>query len=311
MSTLYVDRAGYCLEQDGHSILVRDGDGTLRQRLPFGPLERVVLQGDLSLHTGLLLALAKHGVEVICLGGRDGQHVVHCLGPKSKDGERRLAQYRVLQHPVRHLELARLVLRAKLRAQGWALRSWYRAKHGDHRLLREALTAWPTLREHALGATMEEVLGIEGRAAALYFTAFFSTLPKAFQAQVRVRRPPTDPANAILSLAYTLLHHEAIHAIHGVGLDPYLGALHSPSHGRESLTCDLIEPLRSPVDEWIRHILHQQVLRPEHFYSDRGAVFLGKVGRSNFYRAWMRYVPRLRRRLRAFSRMAWHLLERS
>ncbi|MGK9451791.1 CRISPR-associated endonuclease Cas1 [Acidithiobacillus caldus] len=309
MSTLYVDRAGLCLERDGHSLLVRDTDGQVQQRIPFGPLQRVVLQGDLQLHTGLLLALAKAGIEVVCLGGQNSQEAVHCLGPQSGDGERRLAQYAVVQNPARRLALARLVVQAKLRAQGLALRSWYRSRLGGTRQIRQAIAVWPQLRQDVHTSPMEALLGIEGRAAALYFPAFFSTLPKAFRVPARVKRPPTDPTNAALSLAYTLLHHEAIHACHGVGLDPFLGVLHSPSRGRESLACDLVEPLRSRVDEWLRGLLHDGVLRPEHFYEDRGAVFLGKAGRAHFYSAWMRYVPFLRKRLRTLSRMACHLLE--
>lgn len=309
VSTLYVDHAGFQVEKDGASLLVRDTEGTLRQRIPFGPLQRVILQGDIALHTGVLLALAKAGVEVICLGGRDSSLVVHCLGPRLGDARRRLAQYALAQHEERREALARAVLRAKLRAQVHALNMWLRDGVGEPGMLHRALSSWPSLVEAVATATQEEMLGLEGRAAALYFPAFFSTLPKAFQVPTRVKRPPTDPTNALLSLTYTLLHHEAIQVAHGQGLDPYIGALHRPSYGRESLACDLIEPLRSQADDWIRRLLHDAVLRPEHFYSDRDAVFLGKAGRAHFYRAWMQKIPNVRRRLRRLGRLAWHIVE--
>ncbi len=309
LSTLYIDHAGLRLEKDGGSLVVRDPSGTLLQRIPMGPLQRVILQGDIQLHSGLLLALAKAGIEVILFGGRDSQSIVHCLGPTHGDGHRRLAQYVAVSDPEKRLSLARWVLRAKLHAQRQALFDWQRHGLGEPRLLRQALASWPELHREISSATMDALLGIEGKAAARYFPAFFSTLPKPFQVTSRVRRPPKDPTNALLSLAYTLLHHEAIHVAYGQGLDPYLGALHQPSYGRESLACDLVEPLRSRVDTWICQQLREGVLRPEYFYTDRGAVFLGKAGRQRFYRAWMHEVPHLRRRLRRLGRLAWRLVD--
>ena len=97
----------------------------------------------------------------------------------------------------------------------------------------------------------------------------------------RNRRPPRDPVNACLSLAYTLLHFEAVRMAHAAGLDPLLGFYHRPAFGRESLACDLIEPLRPAVDEWIWQQFSPGPLRPEHFSPDKGACLLGKTGRGH------------------------------
>jgi len=308
VSTLYIDHAGYRLEKDGGSLIVRDGAGKLLQRIPLAHLQRVILQGDMELHTGLLLALTQAGTEVVCFAGRGGE-VVQCLGPAHKDGQRRLAQYRYLNDPEKRPSLARLVLRRKLRSAQQAIAYWLRTGAGDRSLLLKANTQWRGLLHGIDGADLDTLLGIEGHAAALYFPAFFSTLPKAFRVESRQRRPPPDPTNALLSLAYTLLHREAVHAAYAHGLDPYLGALHSPAYGRESLACDLVEPLRSEVDRWIGAGLHDGVWRPEHFYSDHGAVILGKAGRVAFYRGWMQVVPRFRQRLRRSARLALRLLD--
>ena len=57
----------------------------------------------------------------------------------------------------------------------------------------------------------------------------------------RTRRPPKDPANALLSLAYTLLGEAAATALEIVGLDPYEGFYHADKYGRPALALDLRE----------------------------------------------------------------------
>jgi hypothetical protein len=115
----------------------------------------------------------------------------------------------------------------------------------------------------------------------------------------RNRRPPRDPVNAALSFTYTLLHFDAVRAAHGAGLDPMVGFYHRPAHGRESLACDLIEPLRPRADAWVRMLFRERELRGEHFATNKGACLLGKAGRERFHAAWESYAsvpPRWLRR---------------
>jgi CRISPR-associated protein Cas1 len=114
----------------------------------------------------------------------------------------------------------------------------------------------------------------------------------------RNRRPPRDPVNACLSLGYTLLHFDAVRAAHAAGLDALLGFYHRPAVGRESLACDLIEPIRPLVDDWLWTQFSERHLRSEHFSDDRGACLIGKAGRSHFYASWETFAPLPRRWLR-------------
>jgi len=101
----------------------------------------------------------------------------------------------------------------------------------------------------------------------------------------------------VLSLGYTLLHFTAVQAAHGAGLDPLLGFYHEPSYGRESLACDLMEPLRPRLDRWVWGLFRERTLLAEHFVWDKGACLLNKAGRQIFYprfevaaRLWRRYL---------------------
>lgn len=71
--------------------------------------------------------------------------------------------------------------------------------------------------------------------------------PRGVKFSRRVRRPPTDPVNALLSLGYTLLFNTVTGAVNLVGFDPYLGCLHTVEYGRPSLPLDLMEEWRPVI----------------------------------------------------------------
>jgi CRISPR-associated protein Cas1 len=85
----------------------------------------------------------------------------------------------------------------------------------------------------------------------------------------RVRRPPTDPVNALLSLGYTFLLRRVEARCEAFGLEVALGALHAYRAGRPSLACDLMEPLRVPVvDRWVVSLCNERRLSPDDFVAD-------------------------------------------
>ncbi len=99
----------------------------------------------------------------------------------------------------------------------------------------------------------DELLGIEGNAARLYFGAFAGMIKPdeerdaaefGFDFEGRNRRPPRDPVNALLSLGYSLLAKDLTVACYAVGFDPFIGYYHQPRFGRPALALDLMEPFR-------------------------------------------------------------------
>jgi CRISPR-associated protein Cas1 len=139
--------------------------------------------------------------------------------------------------------------------------------------------------------------GVEGAASAAVYAALAVMFPPAYGFCGRNRRPPRDPANALLSLTYTLLHSEAVLAAHGAGLDPFVGFYHALDFGRESLACDLIEPLRPAADEFVLALIRNETLRADHFSIDAAQCTIGKAGRSRYYEAVESLLEPCRRRL--------------
>jgi CRISPR-associated protein Cas1 len=101
----------------------------------------------------------------------------------------------------------------------------------------------------------------------------------------------------MLSLGYTLLHAEAVLALYGGGLDPFVGFYHALNFGRESLACDVVEALRVEVDRHTLMLFRTEKLRVDDFTTTDGACLLGKAGRARFYAEWETLAERLRKQL--------------
>lgn len=300
MATLLLDRADLEVRiTDGALALYENG--TRCQTVPLRLIDRVVIQGARTrLDSAVLIKLAEAGAATLLLSPRAARQVAIVLGPAHNDAALRLAQgRRVMDHDFCDA-WARLLVVAKLRRQDRLLQAAEIRRPDLRKPLFDArggvIDALVQAREE--GVTCPRLRGLEGSAARAYFHGYTALFAPELSFTGRNRRPPRDPVNACLSLAYTLLHFEAVHIAHAAGLDPLLGFYHRPAFGRESLACDLIEPLRPAVDEWIWQLFSLGPLHPEHFGSDKGACLLGKAGRSHFYAGWEKFAPFPRRWLR-------------
>lgn len=296
MTTLYIDKKGLQLDVEGAAIILRE-QGKKVGTVPLGPVERIFMRGDVSLPARLLAKLGELGIGLVLLAGWQSKPTLF-LPRAHHDARRRLRQAQHYTRPIYRLEEARLLLSTKLEAQISQL---------DASLAQNPEQRYPlhhALRQlHAMGATLAQqadisaLLGWEGAAAHIYYQALGATFPVWTGFNGRNRRPPRDPVNVLLSLAYTLLHAEAVLAIYGVGLDPDIGMLHSLSIGRESLACDQIEPLRPLVDRWMASQLWQGVFTESDFSTDETGCHFEKAARMRFYAAWEEAMPAWRSQL--------------
>ncbi|MEQ8172985.1 MAG: CRISPR-associated endonuclease Cas1, partial [Candidatus Eremiobacterota bacterium] len=95
--------------------------------------------------------------------------------------------------------------------------------------------------------TLDSVRGFEGAGTSAYFSAFPKILKYDLGFRKRVKRPPTDPVNALLSFGYVMLCNDINTAVNLVGLDPYMGFLHEPQDRKTSLVFDLMEEFRPVI----------------------------------------------------------------
>ncbi|WP_031431750.1 CRISPR-associated endonuclease Cas1 [Methylomicrobium agile] len=304
MSSLYLDRKNLGIKLDGQALALYE-DGIRKGSVPLHLLERIVLRGNAQLESRVLGALAERNIGLVILSGRNTEATAMLAGGSHGDGVRRLGQYRTSIEDGLRIPLARRLVLIKVRSQRRLLKQALAARAD----LRYPLTGAATtlngilaqLREDRQAPSLSTLRGLEGAAAAAYFAAFTRLFAPELNFTGRNKRPPPDPVNACLSLGYTLLHYDAVRACHIVGLDTMLGFYHDLSFGRESLACDLMEPLRPVMDGWVWQLFRERELRAEHFSHDKGRCVMNKAGRQRFYAFYEARAGSARRLLRRYG----------
>lgn len=298
MSTLYIDRKNLRLAIDGEALIFYQ-DGLRTTTLPLNIIDRICIRGDLTLSANVLGKLGEHDIGVLVFDGRN--HRVTLLMPCArKDAARRVIQAHYSTDPAFCAAFAQELVKEKIRGDLALLQKQQEQPHiAQNRLHHPIAQLERTLDQLARPiADTATLRGIEGQAAAAAFNGIASVLPASLNFRERNRNPPRDPYNVALSLGYTLLHHDMVRQIHLTGLDPYIGYYHNLTHGRESLACDLIEPLRPLVTAWAIELFHDHTLRPEDFTMRGEACNMGKAARGRYYPAYENRAKEWRKAMR-------------
>jgi len=235
-----------------------------------------------------MLALLDAGVPISLLT-RAGKLRGRLVPPEARNLPLRHAQYARAQDPAFCLEVSCAIVLGKLRNTRRLARRWARSTDVDAddtlALIDRAIERCP----HT--STLSSLRGIEGTAAIAYFRILRKTLAEPLRFDKRSRRPPKDPANALLSLGYTLLTQNMMAACEVAGLDSYDGFYHADKYGRPALALDLIEPFRAViVDSLVRRALNRRILKLNDFVFSRQGVFLNRRGLREFLRQYSQRI---------------------
>ena len=290
---LYVQEPGARLRKSGERLVVETKEDSVE--LPMLDVSQVALFGPVSVTTPALHALMNAEIPVSWFS-TGGWFLGHTVGTGHGNVAVREAQYRVAFDKVARLAFARDLVAAKARnARTMLRRNWRVDKDAEVR--DEALVRLRgVVRRIARAADESQLLGLEGEAAAVYFDGFEHMLARdlddgvaTFSFAKRNRRPPTDPVNALLSLAYALLTRVFTTTISATGLDPYMGLYHRTRHGRPALSLDLMEPFRPIVaDSCVIQAINNGEVKLSDFVFNGGACSLKPAGRKSFIAAFER-----------------------
>nr|WP_221276838.1 type I-C CRISPR-associated endonuclease Cas1c [Deinobacterium chartae] len=286
-NTLYVQTQGTYLHLDHDTIRI-DHEGRKIFSIPLHHLEGIVIFGNVLLSPFLIHRCAEEGRAIVWLT-RSGRFKARVHPPVSGNVLLRHAQHHALADPERRMQLARRFVAAKIRNTRFTvMRSARDAPDPTdqaalQRTARELARALGQL-EHLSNQDLDAVRGIEGEAARTYFASFTHMIRSnrpTFALDGRHKRPPRDPANALLSFLYTLLASDCQSALEAVGLDPQMGCLHALRPGRASLALDLLEEFRAPVaDRLALTLINRAQLQHRHFdHHPGGTVYLNEEGR--------------------------------
>ncbi len=237
----YVATQGARIVREGKRLLVRN-DSDTHHTLFIWKLEQLLIFGNVSITPPALGLLLREGVDTVFLRA-DGRYLGRLAPEPQANVFLRKRQFHLTDDPGFILGMAKTITEAKIQNQATVLARIKRARNIAP--AREAADDLRRLaRKIADAPDLDAVRGLEGAAAARYFKTLPLGLTKDFGFVKRVRRPPTDPVNAVLSLLYTLLINRCHAAVRCAGLDPQPGALHALEYGRNSLPLDLVEEFR-------------------------------------------------------------------
>lgn len=291
-NTLYITTPEAYLSLDGENVVIKKDEHT-STRLPLHNIENIVCFNWQGASPALMGACAERGIGLAFLSP-SGRFQGRVHGRVRGNVLLRKKQYRISEDEAQSAPIAAAFLIGKIYNSRKVLERALR----DHALLvdKDALGKASAFLKQTLSALpdckrISELMAFEGSAAKIYFSVFDNLIlhqKEDFRFEERSRRPPLDNMNSLLSFLYTLLTNEVVSALEAVGLDPYVGFLHTDRPGRPSLALDLMEELR-PVfsDRLALSLVNRRQITGKGFTKkESGGILMDDETRKAVITAW-------------------------
>lgn len=294
LNTLFVMTEDVYLALENDNVVVHQSEKVLA-KVPLHSIEGIVCFSYKGASPALMGRCGEIGVSMSFYSPR-GRYYCSILGEENRNVLLRREQFRFADDANAALDYAKSFIIGKIYNAKWVLERTKR----DHalRVNVERLTEQSGKLSIALSSarqssSMDELRGVEGLAAKDYFYAFDDLVLRNkddFFFTGRSRRPPLDRLNALLSFCYSILTNDCIAALQGVGLDPYVGFMHTDRPGRASLALDLVEEFRPVLaDRFVLTLVNTGAVKPDDFeIRENGGVFLSDSGRKKVLSAWQK-----------------------
>ena len=276
LNTLYVVTEGAYLHRDGQTVVI-EVEKKVAARVPLHLLDSIACFGRMMVSPGLMEACAEAQIPISFLSSQG--RMLARVDAVGGGVQLRRHHFRKADDAGFRLGFARAVVAGKVQnSRHNLLRS---ARDIDDAAAGESLRRGATLLEHNLesasrAATLEELRGIEGDAARIYFEHFAMMTPGAelrLRFVRRSRQPPLDPINALLSLFYSILTNDCAAALSSAGLDPAVGFFHDERPGRPSLALDLVEEFRAYLaDRFVITLINRKQVTENDFVERPGGA---------------------------------------
>ena len=292
LNTLYVTSENSYLSLNGENIVIYEGE-TEKGRVPLHNLEGIVSFGYRGTSPALMGACAQRNIS-LCYVTPQGKFLARVSGKIKGNVLLREQQYTSSKDSQTSLEIAKNCITGKVYNARWVLERAIR-DHGmqidAERVKNASVYLKNSLEWIRNSSSMEQLRGYEGEAASVYFGVFDELIlqqKKDFSFNGRNKRPPLDPMNAMLSFVYTLLTNTITAALETVGLDPYVGYMHTDRPGRTSLSLDLIEELRAVLaDRFVLSLVNKKIVTAKNFTcKENGAVLMDEDARKRLLTEW-------------------------
>lgn len=291
---LYLNTPGLRVGKNGQVLRIQEKDRVVEE-VRIGEICQLNVFGNIQLTTQAIQTLCELEVPIAYFSmGAWFYGLTRGLGERNV--ALRKHQFRLADDPSFCLQVARALVAGKIRNQ----RTMLQRNHVEPPAAAIGQMKW-AIEQAERAKSLEELLGIEGNGARLYFANFAGMVRAddepwsetqgqpvlSFDFTTRNRRPPRDPVNALLSLAYSVLAKDLMIVCHAVGFDPFIGCYHQPRYGRAPLALDLMEPFRPLIaDSAVLSAINTRMVGPDDFVKAGDSVALTPSGRKSFFRAY-------------------------
>ncbi|NTV45690.1 MAG: CRISPR-associated endonuclease Cas1 [Chlorobiales bacterium] len=291
LNSLYLQEQGSILLKNGERFSV-EKDGRQISEINVRRVEQILVFGNITLTTPVMQHCMSSNIPVTFLS-QHGSYFGRLEATTADQSALERFQYlRSLDEPFT-FDIARRIVEAKIRnsrtmirtrrGMAWESNGELKDKFDNTLSLMHSLSEQIKTCEH-----IEVLRELEGKSAILYFELyglfFKKELPFYTSTFRRIRRPPTDPVNSLLSFGYTLLHNNIFSLVRMKGMNPYIGFLHAEEEGNPALINDLMEEFRTIIDSMTLDTLNKGLLRNKDFYCSKGETgcFLTDDARKTF-----------------------------
>ena len=294
LNTLYINNTEYYLSLEGEDVVVHIDNNNCK-KLPLHNFEMICTCGYNGISPQLMAACVDRNIT-ICYFNEYGKFLARVTGKKYGNVILRKQQCLYSEDKNKCLELSKNFIIGKVYNSRWQIERWtrdYEMRIDVQKFKNISLSLYEIIKSIEKCDEIDILRGYEGKAADLYFSLFDDFIlqqKEDFKFKNRNRRPPLDNVNALLSFSYSLLTSMCVSALEMVGLDPYVGFMHSDRPGRKSLALDLVEELRSVMaDRFVLSLINKKLLTNKDFIKEEnGAVLLKEESRKEFFTMWQK-----------------------
>ena len=293
LNTLYITSDDAYVSKERETFVVEVNHEKVFQA-PIHSIENIVCFGFKALTPPLMAFCAENNVGISYLS-ENGKFLARVQGAQQGNVLLRKAQYAIADNEPESLRIARPIVAAKV-ANYRSLLQRHQRNHPDD--CPESVVSAATSMGHRLtdiqnSQTLDQVRGHEGECAMIYFGVLSSLITaqqEDFVFTQRSRRPPLDPANALLSFLYAILANDVRSAVETTGLDPQVGFLHQLRSGRPSLALDLMEEFRAYLgDRIMLNLINlKQVSKKDFEIRESGEVRMSDEARKTLLTAYQK-----------------------
>jgi CRISP-associated protein Cas1 len=286
-----------------HPLVVQDARGYVRlcgsrlrvmiadeeaASVPLIRISQLVLIGGAHASSAVFRECCRLGIPILHMSGTGWLNGL-TISTGHKNIDIRAEQFAAARDEERRVPVSAAIVAAKVHNSRVLLRRNGNATERDLSILRDYC------ERAARADSIEELLGIEGSAARLYYANLAGMLKgegerlECFDFDGRSRRPPADPMNALLSFCYSLLTRDWTTVLMAVGLDPMMGFYHRPRYGKPALALDMMEPFRPVIADSVAiTAVNNGEVGTDDFYRREGAVLLSPRGRRSLVECYER-----------------------